>query len=67
MIQQIRKLLSPPQLKRAYCDVDLHSKSDRQEWAHLRYSDRFDPSAGTAFEMRLQWTVATGALIADLG
>ena len=54
------------ELKRAYCDVDLHGKSDRQEWAHLRYSEHFDPKARAAFEMRLQWTVATGALIADL-
>ena len=46
--------------------MDLHGKSDRQEWAHLRYSEQFDPAASTAFEMRLQWTVATGALIADL-
>ena len=55
-----------PQLKVAYCDVDLHGRSDREEWAHLRYSERFDPAAGAAFEMRLQWTVGTGALIADL-
>ena len=46
--------------------MDLHGKSDRQEWAHLRYSEHFDPAARAAFEMRLQWTVATGALIADL-
>ena len=45
--------------------MDLHGRSDREEWAHLRYNERFDP-AGAAFEMRLQWTVATGAIIAEL-
>lgn len=45
-------------------DIDQSSKSDRPEWGHLRYLSHFDPRA--AFELSLQWTVATGALVADL-
>jgi hypothetical protein len=50
--------------KMAYTDVDLYGKSDRYEWAHLRYRSQFVPFS--AYEINLQWTVSTGALVTEL-
>ena len=36
----------------------------RVEWVHLRYHSRYDP--GQAFEMDLDWLVATGHVISDI-
>jgi len=45
-------------------DVDLASRSDRKEWGHLKYQQFYDPSE--AFELAIQWSVATGAIISDM-
>lgn len=37
---------------------------ERVEWVHLRYHNRYDP--GQAFEIDLDWLVATGNQIADI-
>jgi len=40
--------------------------TDRPEWAHMQYQLRRDSSRDT-FELCLYWTVASGAVVADLG
>ena len=39
-------------------NVDNAGKSDRKEWGHLKYKHYYDPSE--AFEISLQWSVASG-------
>lgn len=43
--------------------VEVMERHDRVEWVHLRYHNRYDP--GQAFEIDLDWLVATGNHIAD--
>ena len=46
-------------------DIDSGSKTEaRPEWGEGKYQGKYRPDK--AFEMRVKWTVATGALIADL-
>ena len=47
-----------------YVDVDVGKKSDRQEWAHLRYQPVYRPDE--AFEIVIQWVQATGSIITEL-
>jgi hypothetical protein len=42
--------------------LDLGTQTKRVEWVHLRYHSRYDP--GQAFEIDLDWLVATGNQIA---
>ena len=44
------------------CSGSRHS--DRKEWWHLRYQQEYEPDS--SFDISLQWSVATGALIADM-
>ena len=50
--------------KRFSVEVDSSGKSDRPEWAEGRCQARFRPNR--SFELRLNWTVATGALVTEL-
>ena len=52
--------------KSATFDMDCSGArhSDRKEWWHLRYQQEYEPDS--SFDMGLQWSVATGALIADM-
>ncbi|RWS16531.1 DEP domain-containing protein 5-like protein [Dinothrombium tinctorium] len=45
-------------------DLDSGGKNDRAEWVHVKYSSVYDP--GQAFEMILEWMVATANQIADV-
>lgn len=42
--------------------LDLGTQTKRVEWVHLRYHSRYDP--GQAFEIDMDWLVATGNQIA---
>ena len=52
--------------KSATFDMDCSGArhSDRKEWWHLRYQQEYEPDS--SFDIALQWSVATGALIADM-
>jgi hypothetical protein len=50
--------------RQVYVDVDIGKKSDRQEWAHLRYQTTYRPDE--AFEIMIQWVQATGTIITEL-
>ena len=52
--------------KSATFDMDCSGSrnSDRKEWWHLRYQQEYEPDS--SFDISLQWSVATGALIADM-
>ena len=52
--------------KSASFDMDCSGArhSDRKEWWHLRYQQEYEPDS--SFDIALQWSVATGALIADM-
>ncbi|KAK7490654.1 hypothetical protein BaRGS_00018071 [Batillaria attramentaria] len=45
-------------------DVNAAGKSERQEWATARYNAYYSPLC--AFELQLQWMVATGCVLGDL-
>ncbi|XP_048241324.1 GATOR complex protein Iml1-like isoform X1 [Haliotis rufescens] len=45
-------------------DVDTSSRSERTEWATARYHAYYSPHC--AFELQIQWMVATGGLLGDL-
>lgn len=45
-------------------DIDVSGRSDRPEWGQARYHSIFQP--GEAFEIIMEWMVATGYIIADL-
>ena len=45
-------------------DVDSNQKSDRSEWATARYHAYYSPMS--AFELEVQWLVATGSILGDL-
>ncbi|XP_077995219.1 GATOR1 complex protein DEPDC5-like [Glandiceps talaboti] len=45
-------------------DVDINNKSDRVEWCHIRYHKTY--RTDSAFELEVQWLVATGCLIMDM-
>ncbi|KAG5666359.1 hypothetical protein PVAND_014392 [Polypedilum vanderplanki] len=50
--------------KHSHLEVDLSAKSDRIEWGHARYHKHFIP--GHAFEIVVQWLVASGPIVYDL-
>lgn len=45
-------------------DIDAGGRSDRPEWGQAQYHNIFQP--GEAFELIVEWMVATGYIIADL-
>ncbi|XP_076106602.1 GATOR complex protein Iml1-like isoform X2 [Mytilus galloprovincialis] len=45
-------------------DVDFNGRSDRPEWATARYHAYYSPQC--AWELELQWVVATGSILAEL-
>jgi len=45
-------------------DIDSGNKSERPEWGEGKYQGKYRPDK--AFELRVKWSVATGALIAEL-
>ena len=46
-------------------DIDpINQKSEREEWGTAKYHGNYNPTA--AFEMELQFLVATGAIVGDL-
>nr|XP_050050527.1 GATOR complex protein Iml1-like isoform X3 [Dermacentor andersoni] len=45
-------------------DIDVGGRSDRPEWGQAQYHTIFQP--GEAFEIIVEWMVATGYIIADL-
>lgn len=47
--------------KRAYVNIDA-GRSDRPEWGQAQYHSVFQP--GTAFELDVEWVVATGNIVA---
>lgn len=53
-----------PLFKRADLDIGSSTKSNRDEWGHVQYHGNYCPSA--AFELILQWLVATGSIVTEL-
>ncbi|KOB68181.1 DEP domain-containing protein 5, partial [Operophtera brumata] len=53
-----------PIYKNTHLDIDVSNKSDRIEWGHARYQATFRPDQ--AYEMCIQWAVASGNIVADL-
>jgi len=45
-------------------DPDNSKKSERPEWGQIKYQSRYRPDQ--AFEFLIKWSVATGAVIADM-
>lgn len=45
-------------------DVDPMSKVNRPEWATARYHANYSPTC--AFELQVQWMVATGTVLGEL-
>ncbi|XP_021373105.1 DEP domain-containing protein 5-like isoform X1 [Mizuhopecten yessoensis] len=58
--QQLATLLH----KYVTIDVDVLDKSDRPEWATVRYHSYYSPTC--AFQLQLQWMVATGSILGEL-
>ncbi|XP_067132327.1 GATOR complex protein Iml1 isoform X2 [Centruroides vittatus] len=52
------------QLKNTNIDIDVSKKSERVEWGHAKYHSIFQPAE--AFEITIEWMVATGNLLAEL-
>ncbi|CAN7986898.1 unnamed protein product [Ixodes hexagonus] len=50
--------------RRVNIDIDVGGRSDRPEWGQAQYHNIFQP--GEAFELIVEWMVATGYIIADL-
>ncbi|XP_056008596.1 GATOR complex protein DEPDC5-like isoform X2 [Ostrea edulis] len=50
--------------KYVHVEVDVNNRSDRPEWASARYHAYYSPNA--AFELQIQWMVATGSILGDL-
>ena len=65
-LKEQNKINLPATLTHKYVrvDVDGNNKSDRPEWASARYHAYYSPNA--AFELQLQWMVATGPILQDL-
>ncbi len=57
-------LILVPEYKEVKVDVDANNVSDRDEWGTARYHSNYDPCA--AFELEIQWLVATGAILGQL-
>ena len=51
-------------MKTAYVDISSQGRTDRTEWGNARYHAHYHPSA--AFELELQWLVATGSILGEL-
>ncbi|OQR72135.1 hypothetical protein BIW11_01364 [Tropilaelaps mercedesae] len=49
--------------RRAYVNIDA-GRSDRPEWGQAQYHSIFQP--GSAFELDVEWVVATGNIVADM-
>lgn len=63
--QKLRESLASKSFyKSVILDVDQSGRSDRKEFGHLKYQRCYDPSE--AYELLIQWSVGTGALISDL-
>lgn len=45
--------------------VSAAAPTDRREWWHLLYQQQYEPDS--AYELALQWSVSTGALIGKVG
>ncbi|XP_023323795.1 GATOR complex protein DEPDC5 [Eurytemora carolleeae] len=45
-------------------DPDISKKSERPEWGEVKYQSKYRPDQ--AFEILIKWSVATGALLAEL-
>ncbi|KAH7955786.1 hypothetical protein HPB52_003879 [Rhipicephalus sanguineus] len=52
------------QFRNVNVDIDVGGRSDRPEWGQAQYHTIFQP--GEAFEIIVEWMVATGYIIADL-
>ena len=50
--------------KKVRVDVDPNHKSDRLEWGMAHYHASYCPIA--AYELTIQWLVATGCILGDL-
>jgi len=61
-----KRRLRKTEKKSSTFDMDCSGSrhSDRKEWWHLRYEQEYEPDS--SFDISLQWSVATGALIADM-
>lgn len=57
-------IFAVPLYKNTHLDIDVNNKSDRIEWGHARYQARFRPDQ--AYEMCIQWAVASGNIVAEL-
>jgi hypothetical protein len=57
-------LLDRGEMKYAYVDMDTLQPNDHVEWATARYHAHYSPL--TAFELELQWLVATGCVLGEL-
>lgn len=57
--------LSTATLLHKYVNVDVNpsGKSDRQEWASACYNAYYSPLC--AFEIQIQWMVATGCILGE--
>lgn len=56
--------LEGPVYKQLHLEIDPSQKSDRVEWGHARYHTTMTP--GYAFELIVQWLVASGPIVYDL-
>lgn len=56
--------LEGPVYKQLHLEIDPSQKSDRVEWGHARYHTTMTP--GYAFELVVQWLVASGPIVYDL-
>ena len=52
------------EMKTAYVDITSGKGSDRTEWGNARYHAHYHAQA--AFELELQWLVATGCILGEL-
>ncbi|XP_070572864.1 GATOR1 complex protein DEPDC5-like isoform X2 [Ptychodera flava] len=51
-------------LKDVLLDVDINNKSNRVEWCHVCYYGMY--KTDSAFQLEVQWLVATGCLVMDM-
>lgn len=53
-----------PEQKTVTLEVDVNNRSDRLEWCSCYYHGQY--SCTGAFELKLQWMVATAAVLFDM-
>lgn len=56
--------IQPPEFTFKNFTVELENKTDRVEWVNVKYHSLYDPEQ--AFEMIIEWMVATGNAIPDI-